>query len=360
MTSFDQIAGLLEGMTPPDEADHFRVEWLTNDVLAVGRSRAGGHCVFIVCEPLVPTVPAVERAIRFGRWQTSGAAVVSCNLLTLPPGEHFGTAAAAIAAELLRRRSASGESLPEIFSRVEEFIALVLRRVLMPPDFVLGLLGELLVLDELIGALGERAQIGDPTAIWRGWTQQSRDFVLGAVSLEIKTTSLQVSRHQIHGLEQVEPRRLDGGTTESLFLGSIGLRRAAAGAYSVSGLTNRILAKLGRYPERVDASEGQTRFLERLAQYGPRDSVGYVHTSMADQDIYTEGYTTTFPPRFYDMADNNLRLIRAADIAEQFPHVRAQGIAYTVELPAVVPGSIENPKPDFRAFVRSLVTRSAS
>ena len=360
MKSFEQIAGILESMASPQAAEHFRVEWLVDEVLAVGRSRAGGHCIFIVCDPLAPTVPAVERSLRFGQWQTRGDVVIRSNLLTLPSGEQFGTATAAIAAELLRRRASSSEPLSEVFSHVEEFIALVLRSVLMPPDFVLGLLGELLILDEYLGALGERAQAGDPTAIWRGWTQQARDFMLGTVSLEIKTTGLQMSRHQIHGLDQIEPRRLDGGATESLFLGSIGLRRGAAGAYSVAGLTNRVLEKLGPRTEGGSLNEGQTRFLDRLAQYGPRDSVGYVHTEMADQDLYTEGYTTTFPPRFYDMADGNLRLIRSSDLAEQFPHVRVQGIAYTIDLPAVVPGSIENPKPHFRAFLQGLAAVSAS
>lgn len=349
--SFDQIASILDGMAPPEEANHFRVEWLSDDLLAVGRSSAGGHCVFMVCEPLAPSEPSVERAIRFSQWQPCGAPPISCNLLTLPSGEEFGTAAAAIAAELLRRRAASSESLPEVFSRVEDFVALVLRRVLMPPDFVLGLVGELLVLDELLQAMGDRARAGDPTALWRGWAQQSRDFVLGAVSLEIKTTGLQTSRHQVHGLEQVEPGRFDGGCTEQLFLGSLGLRRAAAGAYSVSELTTRILDKLGGDN---GPNSRQTRFLERLQQYGPRDSQGYVHAEMSEQDVYTECYTTTFPPRFYDMADDNLRLIRSADLAELFPHVRKQGIAYTIELPVVVPGSIENPKLDFREFLRRL------
>lgn len=357
MRSFHEIAALLEDMSPPSDADHYAIEWLETGVLAVGRSSAGGHCVFIVCDPLAPTVAAVERAIRYGQWQPTGTAPLSCNLLTLPSGDQFSTATAAIAAELVRRRNGSSESMPEVFARVEGFIALVLRSVLMPPDFVLGLVGELIVLDELVSSMGPRSRTGDPTAIWRGWTQQARDFVLGSASLEIKTTGSQSSRHPIHGLDQVEPRRLDGGSTERLFLGSLGLRRAAAGAYSVSGLTDRILDRLGAEHGDTGLNDGQARFLERLQQYGPRDSVGYVHSEMREQDIYTEGYTTTFPPRFYDMADPNLRVIRAADLAEQFPHVRSQGIGYTVELPAVVPGSIENPRPDFRGFLRSLVER---
>ena len=358
--SFDQIANLLEDMTLPDKGDHFKIEWLAPETLAVGRNSTGGHCIFMVCDPLAPTIAAVERAIRYGRWQPSGAPVISSNLLALPSGSEFGTAAAAIAAELLRRRTTSGDPLTELFAQVEEFISLVLRRVLLPPDFVLGLLGELVILDELLEAMGVRAQEGDPTAVWRGWMQQARDFVLGVTSIEVKTTGLQVSRHHIHGLEQVEARILDEGATERLFLGSIGLRRTGTGGYSVAELTRRILSRLT--PDSSadgELNDSQRRFLDRLAQYGPRDSVGYVHAEMSEQDLYTEGYTSTFPPRFYDMADDNIRLIRTADLTGQFENVRAQGISYIIELPPVVPGSIENPKPDFRVLLRSLVEQSS-
>ncbi len=235
--SFEKITETLEKI-PPAEADgHFAIEWLVPDLLAVGKSSTGAHCIFMVCEPLTPSAPVVARAVRFGQWQPVQRPLIGCNLLALPSAPEFGIAAAAITSEILRRSSLLGESLPETFDRVEEFIALVLRRVLMPPSLVLGLLGELFVLDEILDAMKGSWALGmDPTRVWRGWAQQSRDFVFGVTSLEIKTTGLRTSKHSIHSLDQVEARVVDGCLTETLFLGSIGMRTAPEGSYSVSAL----------------------------------------------------------------------------------------------------------------------------
>jgi hypothetical protein len=259
---------------------------------------------------------------------------------------------ATIAAELFRRGVESRHP-HDAFAEVEPFIALVLRRVLLPEDFVLGLVGELLILRGLLAASGSTLKsVPDPTVVWRGWQRQPRDFVLGSLSIEVKTTGLNVSRHAISGLEQVEPRRTDGQVIEHLFLASIGLRRAAtSGGFSISGLADEIVELLR--DGRSTKDEAAVKFIERLAQYGPESFQGYRHPEMRDQESYSQTFTTTFAPRVYDMGDLNLQIIRRADLARDFPFVLPQGLRYTLELPTSIPGSIENPRTDLDVFLRS-------
>jgi hypothetical protein len=354
MRTYEDIARILEQLASPIEADQLEVEWLEPGRLAVGRDNRERHAVILPGPPLEPTDFAVASAIRPGEWSTT-TGVIKGTLLQLPRGDAFRTATATIAAELFRRGIASRPTV-EVFAEVESFVALVLRRVLLPDDFVLGLVGELLVLKELLVALGEsRAKIYDPTAVWHGWRQQARDFVLGAASIEVKTTGLNVSRHTISGFEQVEPRTLDGETTESLFVASVGLRRASvSGPLSIAGLADQIIELLRGT---VNPAESEKKFVDRLAQYGPEGFQGYKHPDMRDQETYAQSFTTTFVPRVYDMADENIRIVRRADLARDFPFVLPHGVHYTMELPSSIPGSIENPRTDLQASLRWMAVR---
>jgi hypothetical protein len=127
------------------------------------------------------------------------------------------------------------------------------------------------------------------------------------------------------------------------------------GGLSIGGLADQIIALLRegrRCPE-----EPVTKFIDRLARYGPEGFQGYRHPEMRDQESYSQGFTTTFAPRVYDMADPNIQIIRRADLARDFPFVLPQGLRYTLELPASIPGSIENPRPDLEAFLRSAAAK---
>ncbi len=352
MRTYEQISLLLEQIASPTAADQFHVEWLEASRVAIGRDSRERYALLIVGPQLEARDQVVAQSLRYGSWRSTTGDFLTANLLQLPRGDAFRTATATIAAELFRRGIES-RSLREAFGEVEPFIALVLRRVLMPDDFVLGLVGELLVLRDLLAALGSKlAAIADPTAVWHGWQQQSRDFTLGPLSIEVKTTGLNVSRHTISGLDQVEPRRVDEQATEDLFLASIGLRRAMiAGGLSIGGLADQIIALLRE--GREGAEEPVAKFVDRLTQYGPEGFQGYRHPEMRDQESYSQSFTTTFAPRVYDMGDRNIQIIRRADLARDFPFVLPHGLRYTLELPASIPGSIENPRTDLELFLRS-------
>lgn len=354
MHTYEEIAYLLEGLTSPVGADQLEIEWLEAGRLAVGRDKRERHAVILPGAPLQARDGAVASAIRSGEWLTA-TGTVKGTLLQLPRGDAFRTATATIVAELFRR-GIGYRPMHEVFAEVEPFVALVLRRVLLPDDFVLGLVGELLVLRELLLALGERRNtVADPTAVWQGWRQHARDFVLGASSIEVKTTGLNVSRHTMTGFEQVEPRTVDGATAESLFIASIGLRRASvSGQLSIASLADNVIDLLAGT---VDHEEAERMFVERLAQYGPEGFQGYRHPDMRDQESYSQSFTTTFVPRVYDMADENIRILRRADLARDYSFVLAQGVRYTLELPSIIPGSIENPRTDLQALLRGVAAK---
>lgn len=272
-------------------------------------------------------------------------------MLSLPSGEQFKTATSAIAAELFRSGVAK-RPLPEVFAEVEGFIELVLQRILLPPEFVRGLVGELLILAEYLRAQRRAGEShDDPTVCWRGWARESRDFSFGQTSLEVKTTTLTVSRHRISSLDQVEARQIDGAAVELLYLVSVGLREADAGDYSVAALSGAVLELLGPNFSRASLNQAQRKFIGRLEQYGPDDRVGYRHFDMLDLAPYSQAYSTTFVPRFYKITDENIGIIRRSDLAARFPCVLPKGVAFTIELPPQIAGSIGNPTEDFRKLM---------
>lgn len=340
MKNYEEAYDLLGGVPVPTEEGHLEVEWLIADRLGLGRDSMARFVVVLAGGLVDATSETVKQSLMHGQWKQSSGEHIEGNALRLPHGAPFQVAATTIAIELIRRGIESRVA-SDVFKEVESFIELVIRRVLLPPESILGLLGELLVLDYGLAALDQipQGRRPDRCSLWRGHTYQARDFVLNRLALEVKTTTGPSSRHHISNLDQVEARTLDGGHTEELYLVSVGLAEEAAGSsrFSIAQLTNRIMGRL-------DDAEA-SRFLEQLEQYGPEDCGGYKHALMADWEPYVRRYRLTFQPRIYDISDVNLRLIRRSDLQNTF--VLPEGISYSVDLPEVVPGSHgNNPRND--------------
>lgn len=343
-SSYESIVALIDTLSPSLDAT-LQVEWLLAERIGVAKAHRGGHALLLVGPPLSLTTDIVAAALRNGQWRNAEGALFQGSVLELPAGHAYRAAMATIGAELFRL-GVERRSTADVFVEVEAFVALVLRRILLPAEYVLGLVGELLILRELLTALRFDARIHNRTTFWRGWQRQSRDFVFGQTAVEVKTTSLSVSRHTV-SLDQVDARQTDGGASEQLFLASIGLRQSfGAEGFSISSLTSDVLALL-------DPSETAS-FLTSLGQYGPDGFGGYIHEEMHEHDAYCQGFTTTFAPRIYRMNDPSVRVIRGSDLARDFPHVLPRGLHYTVEFPENVPGSLENPTTDLRAFSKTM------
>ncbi len=345
-TNYESIYALASAIPIPDRQSYLQVEWIEPLRLAIGRDADGRVVILIAGEEFSVSSPAVREAITYGSWTTPEGTRVDGSLLRLSADQPFLVAATTIATELLRCGIATTPT-HLVFPRVEAFVDLVMRRVLLPPETILGLLGELLVLESLMDAVFELPanKRPDPCSLWRGFSRQSRDFVLNALAIEVKTTSSTMSKHLVGGLDQVSARP---GSNESLFLASIGLASDPSGnaPHSVAGLVERILTRL-------DPSQGAV-FRDQLAQYGPEECSGYQHDTMSNWEAYRRPYRLTFAPRLYDMGDPNIRVLRRADL--QGTCVQPEGISFTIILDAQVPGSQgENPYSDLSSAISALV-----
>jgi hypothetical protein len=69
------------------------------------------------------------------------------------------------------------------------------------PQEEVGLMGELIVLDHLIGKLGERSA----TDSWLGGDNEEHDFAIASVDVEVKTTTAETRRHWIASHTQLTP-----------------------------------------------------------------------------------------------------------------------------------------------------------
>ncbi|MCB9824498.1 MAG: PD-(D/E)XK motif protein [Planctomycetes bacterium] len=351
--SYETIRERLSSILPPAEQSRYAIEWLVPKKLAVGRDAREGFAIFIIGAGITSRLPLVAAAAKSAKWQDdAGEAFVATRLL-LPAGEHFRAAAAAVAAEFIQRGMADRDPCV-VFEETEPLVDLIFSRVFLPVEAVLGLLGELIVLRLLLEALRESGEDfgADPTYLWFGHAQKSRDFAFGRTAIEVKTTVGFNSQHRIGSLAQIEPRTFDDGMRERLFLVSIGLRSTPDGkGRSIAGEIDKILGLLAIAG--VDRSDAQQAFLDKVQRYGPSTFVGYVHDVMKDDEPYSRGYDLAFPLRLYDLTDDKVLLPRRADLEQLY--VLPDSVSFSVDLPEVIPGSPENPLELTRSICRELL-----
>lgn len=353
--TYDSILEAASRLEPPLETGHLNVDWVVPTRLAIGRDADNRHLLVLAGKHIQTSRESIHKALMHGSWKMESGDSIDGTVLRLHAGEEFLVAATTIAAELLRR-GLPQRPVADVFPEVEDFIELVIRRVLLPPEALLGLLGELLVLDALVeplAGLPEQRRV-EITAAWQGHSRKSRDFRINRLGLEVKTTSKPSSTHHVGGLDQIEPRVLDGEQVEVLRLVSIGLRAdpTANSRFSIARLTDSILGRL--------AEEQKTKFLDQLRQYGPDDCMGYHHTTMSTWEPYARAFSITFPPRIYDLADENINVFRRSSLQQHFPHVLPEGLSFVIDLPDDVPGSHgANPKTDLKAELARLVQEFA-
>lgn len=116
----------------------------------------------------------------------------------------------------------------------------------------MGLIGELLLVDELVN----KGKI-DAVKSWVGPEGFIHDFEFDNVSVEIKVTTCPVHQHVINGIEQLEP--LPG---KQLLLVSFLAQKVRQGGLTLTNLVARIIDKLDGEPEIYED------FTERLLKTG--------------------------------------------------------------------------------------------
>jgi len=119
-----------------------------------------------------------------------------------------------------------------------------------------GLIGELLVLDRLVGSFGGAVAVGS----WRGAISEEHDFGLPADDVEVKTTTSEARRHWVGTATQLEPT-----VGRPLWLLSLQVTGAGVGGSSLSDLVSQVRSKLLDGPVR-------SLFDERLSRVGWRDN----------------------------------------------------------------------------------------
>ena len=349
--SYDAIRSRLHELNCPGNPKALEVRWLLERILGVGKSHGNQHAVILCGAELSVASASLRRVLSYGAWRTSRGEEVEANRLDLPEGDEFAMATATIAAELIRQ-GLGKRPVETVFPAVEDFIEQLLGQLTFSGYAVAGLLGELLLLKEVLEQPGFCEGSSEPTSIWQGPKHDARDFCHGRNSVEVKTSLTDRRRHTIHSLDQVEPRLDENGEAkEALFLLSLGLRHnPVQGALSVPAVVDEVLLALERAPNPAIAKEA---FLEDLSRWGSPGSPRYDHSKARDDEQLNTQYTISLAPRLYLLGDRRLRLLRTDDLQDKI--VQRSGLTYRAEFPDSVAGSPGNPREGWHAVVQALL-----
>ena len=338
MLTYEELLDKISSL-PRSSSDRFRdILWIT-DTLSVGvaKDTEGRVELFLTSDELRPTLSLVADALEHRVWHRVTGEGLSAYRLQFESAHHFDQVVAFLGAELLR--TGATEDVPAAFRETEPLIELALQRSRLSSEFVLGLTGELLVLDALLrNAPADAIQYAADS--WQGWGKSARDFIWGptATGIEVKTTTRSTSTHSVQGVHQVEVGSSDENcpvAENRLFLVSVGLTLAAPGpnSVSVSGLVDRIASFLMVYVN----TDSANKFLMRVREYGSDLGRGYDHATMAEDAPYLVTYAVRFF-RAYNMGDPGVHVLRSDDIAWR-EHVDVQSVRFSIRLPDVVTGA---------------------
>ena len=349
MTSYEEVLEQINAVPAGLTGNDRTINWLTDaQVVGVARNSRGHLELFLAGEQLKPRTSTVKYAIHYHSWHRDTQPPLSANRILLPALGHFDQVGAFIAAELLREKADA--NMERAFAVIEPLIELAIKRLEIAESAILGLVGELLLLDALCRRADDR-HVGPVVQAWDGWRRSARDLTWEGTGVEIKTTTRTTSRHAVRGVHQIEPAAAtDDGPGESrLLLVSIGLRQTDPNvpALSIPSLVESIVARLT-----VSGAGGLVdEFLKRVAMYGSESGIGYEHATMANEAPFTTPFSLTFI-RGYDMADPAVEVLRRDDVLAH-QHVDAQSLSFRVDLPATI--TLNNPIAGVRRVAEAIL-----
>ena len=349
MTSYEEVLKQINAVPAGLTGNDRTINWLTDaQVVGVARNSRGHLELFLAGEQLKPRTTTLKSAIHYHSWHRETQPPLSANRILLPALGHFDQVGAFIAAELLREKA--DVNLERAFAVTEPLIELAIKRLEISENAIIGLFGELLLLDALCRRADDR-HVGPVVQAWDGWRRSARDLTWEGTGVEIKTTTRSTSSHAVHGVHQIEPAAAtDDGPGESrLLLVSIGLRQTDPNvpALSIPSLVESIVARLT-----VSGAGGLVdEFLKRVAMYGSESGIGYEHATMANEAPFTTPFSLTFI-RGYDMADPAVEVLRRDDVLAH-QHVDAQSLSFRVDLPATI--TLNNPIAGVRRVAEAIL-----
>jgi len=190
---------------------------------------------------------------------------------------------------------------------VEGLKDLLTKRRKLTDDRVIGLIGELLVLEHVLDSRGEAVAI----PAWLGPHAEQHDFGFETFDAEVKTTTSEARSHIIGSETQLEP--VPG---RPLYLVSIQLTRAGG---AVTGFT--LPDVIGRVRDRLD--ETARTFDSALEGLGWADG---------DADLYPTRYEPRSTPRAY-LVDDGFPAITSARLDQVVPQrPLIGGVSYRVDV----------------------------
>ena len=176
----------------------------------------------------------------------------------------------------------------------------------------IGLVGELLVLDHLIGTIGESAAI----ASWRGPLVEEHDFGLEDIDIEVKTTLSEERAHRISSLTQLVPN-----PDRALWLISVKL--------TLGGLAGRTLS------QRVEATaESIVSTAVRELFVATLERIGWTG---AQSNLYTRRFSVRGPVLAYRVGPEFPAVTPGRLSAGGVPLDRIRALSYILVLEGLSP-----------------------
>ena len=335
MHSYEEVLGTIAGIPTGPEGHDRTIQWLTSaEIVGAARDHFGHVELFLAGPELRPRARILRSAIHHHSWTRANGSPLQANRLLFPPFGHFDQIAALIATELLRERA--DQDLPRAFAVTEPIIELAIRRLELSEAALLGLAGELLLLDALVRRADD-VYVGQLVAAWDGWRRSARDLTWDGTGVEIKSTTQPTSSHVVQGIHQVEPATGNDTTAgeDRLLLVSIGLQASvpSQNSFTVPQLVQRIADRL----EATNHGGQVDHYWSHVAEYGGDSGLGYRHRAMAGDAPFTTAFTPAFV-RAYDMGDPAVQVLRRDDIVSH-QHVDAGSLSFRIDLPAAITGA---------------------
>lgn len=336
MQSYEELLADIEGLPRPKAEDQRRVLWLgESSVLGVTRTPENRLEVFVVGRQLEARSDSLRRALEHGDWYRDGVQGVAftANRLRVPAAPYADQVAAFVCAELLR--AGIEDDYTGGFRKSEPILEFVIDRLGLSDRALLGMFGELLLFDALV----RRASVGDVPLVvdaWHGWKTSLRDFVWGALGVEVKTTTRASSSHELQGLHQIDVASDSSANETGLMLLSIGAAYTSPHESSLS--ISSLVDSIGERLRSAGAEDKLSLFTARVREYFAEHGLGYDHATMSDEPAFSRPIEVIFV-RGYDVTDPAISVLRRDDLAP-FDHVNVSSVRYTVELPVTVTGDL--------------------
>lgn len=317
--------------------------------VAVARDHEGRMEIFLIGPELQATLKPVVNSLQFQEWTTTNSDALPANRLVLPNDNYFSAAAAFICIELVA--AGYSEQPQRVFSLVEPLVAMFLTRVELGDRVLLGLVGELSLLDALSRRPGSH-RVDELVDAWAGFAPSSRDFQFRRAGVEVKTTTAANSVHHMQGFHQIEfGHSVNGAPEERLYLLSLGFTHVPDDAQGGISLPDLV----GSIAKRITSEGVRDAFLRHIQQYGGDTAIGYEHERDQDVPRFKPRFAPIFE-RLYDLADERLKLLRRVDV-EPHTNVDAESVEFRVNLPHQVNGEL-NPIAGMNAIVAALLDPS--